>query len=320
MLQVMRAAAVVVNHNGGDDLGTCLVALSRQTVAVGTVLVDCASTDGSRRLAEAPPEGVRGLPLDTNLGFAGGCNAGLQAVDPGAEAVGFFNPDCFPREGFFAACLDALASDPTLGGVAGRLERPGGELLDSCGQVLTPLVLRVRDRGYGQPAAGAFSRATPVLAACGAAMVYRRTALEAAGVAGRVFPDEYFAFWEDLDLGWRVSSLGWLVRYEPAAVAVHRRGATAAPGSGRLVHRRPPQLAACIVANRWATLVRNLHAVDFLLRMPLLLPFEVLLVLAVSLRRPQVIPALIRALPRVRMALAQRRVLRQRRLKELPWR
>ncbi|HQT93022.1 MAG: hypothetical protein B7Z61_11505 [Acidobacteria bacterium 37-71-11] len=308
----MRAGAVVVNFNGGEDLPLCLAALREQTAPVEVVLVDCASGDGTRALAERPPAGVRGLPLAENAGYAGGCAAGLAALDPAVEVIGFFNPDCVPSPGFFAVCLDLLERRPEAGGVAARLVRPGGEVLDSCGQVLTPLLLRVRDRGYNGPAAGRFIEPATVLAACGAAMVYRRAALAAAAVAGEVFPADYFAFWEDLDLGWRVSAAGWPVVYEPRAVATHRRGATAAPGAGRLIFRRPPELAAAVIANRWATLVRNLHPVDFWLRLPVLLPGEVAMLIWVLLRHPRVLGRLRAALPRVRRAAAQRRLIRRR--------
>ena len=74
----MKAGAVVVNFNGGADLPACLAALKAQTVPVDVVLVDCASTDGTRALAEQPRPGVRGLPLPENVGYAGGCAAGLD--------------------------------------------------------------------------------------------------------------------------------------------------------------------------------------------------------------------------------------------------
>jgi GT2 family glycosyltransferase len=313
-----KAGAVVVNFNGGDDLLHCLRTLLAQTVALEIVLIDCASTDASRLVAVHPPAGVIGVPLPANLGFAGGCGAGLGRLGRDVDAVGFFNPDCFPEPDYFARCLELLAARPDAGGVAGRLLRPDGDRLDSCGQVLTRGLLRVRDRGYGEHAAGAYTAPAAVLAACGAAMVYRRKALEQAAVAGEVFPSDYFSFWEDLDLGWRVNNRGWRVLYEPAAVAVHRRAATAAPGSGRLTFRRPPPLAACILANRWATLARNLHPVDFVLRLPLLLGGDAVMLFLVVARRPAVLPALWHALPRVRRAWQQRSELPRRRLAELP--
>ena len=314
----MKAAAIVVNHNGGADLAPCLEALVRQTFPVEVLLVDCASSDGTRALAETPPPGVRAVALPDNRGYAGGCAAGLTALAADVEVIGFFNPDCFAAPDLFARCTALLAAEPRLGGVAPRLVRPDGETLDSCGQLLTPVLLRVRDRGYGEPAAGRFRSPAPVLAACGAGMVYRRAALAAAAVGGAVFPAEFFAFWEDLDLGWRVSSAGWSVRYEPDATAIHRRGATAAPGRGPLTLRRPPRLAACVLVNRWATMLRNLHAVDFALRLPVLLPAEVAMVSVVVALRPRVLPALLRELRRLRQAWRQRRGIARRRLAELP--
>jgi GT2 family glycosyltransferase len=313
----MKAAAVVVNFNGAEDLPRCLAALAAQTTPVSIVVVDCASHDGSRRLAEQPPPGVRGVPLPENVGYAGGCSAGLAAADPDAGAIAFFNPDCFPTPNYLAACLETFERWPEVGGVAGRLVRPDGMRLDSCGQVLTPLLLRVRDRGYGASANERLTAPSRVLAACGAGMVYRRAALEAVRVDGSVFPAEFFAFWEDLDLGWRVSNHGWQVVYEPRAVATHRRAATASPGRGRLIFRRGSERAADIVINRWATLLRNLHPVDFWLRAPVLLPGEVAMLAWLFLRRPRMIPALLARLPRVRMAARQRRKLPRRRLREL---
>lgn len=314
----MTALAIVINHNGGGDLLRCVEALCAQTVPVEVVVVDCASTDGSRDLALSPPAGVVGVALGDNLGYTGGANAGLAAAAPDADPVGFFNPDCFAAPDLFEVCAGTFARRPDVAAVAPRLVRPGGATLDSCGQVLTRGVLRVRDRGFGAPAAGAFPTPAPVLAACGAGMVWRRRVLDEVTVDKGVFPGEYGSFWEDLELGWRANNAGWTVMYEPAATAVHRRGGSAAPGSGRMIFRRPPSVAADIVVNRWATLLRNLHAVDFLLRLPLLLAADAAMVTVVCCRRPRAVPALLRALPRLSRALARRSRLPRRRLGELP--
>jgi hypothetical protein len=107
------------------------------------------------------------------------------------------------------------------------------------------------------------------------------------------------------------------VRYEPSAVAVHRRAATAAPGRGRLMFRRSALMQAHILANRWATFARNLHAVDFLVRLPVLLMADAAMVALVVARRPAVARPLLAALPGVVRAWRQRRALRRRPLREL---
>lgn len=313
----MRAAAIVINHNGGEDLGKCLQALALQTIPVEIILVDNASTDTSRQWVEHPPPGVRVIALEENLGYTGGANKGLVACNSEVEVVGFFNPDCFPRPDFFATCFQAFWEKPNLGGLAPRLLREDLKTLDSCGQVLSSFVLMVKDRGYGQPAAGAFLSPAPVLAACGAGMVFRRRALEQVKRNGEVFPSSFFAFWEDMDLGWRLFNLGGSLYYWPAAVAVHRRAATAAPGRGRLIFRRPPKVAADILLNRWATLLRNLHWTDAWWRLPLLLFWDMAAVFGLLLRKPKAFPFLVRGVWRLRLAWGQRRTLPRRPLREL---
>lgn len=313
----MRAAAIVINHNGGADLARCLAMLTGQTVPVQVVVVDCASHDSSRELLAGPPPGVRVVALEDNRGYTGGANAGLDALGEDADVVGFFNPDCFPQSDFFQVCLELFREHPGVGGIAPRLLRLDGATLDSCGQVLSPWVLMVRDRGYGRPAAGRFLQREAVLAACGAGMVYRRDALERVRVAGEVFPSEFFAFWEDLDLGWRVRACGYQVVYEPRAVALHRRGATAERGRGRLLFRRSPALAAGYLMNRWATLVRNLHWRDAWWRWPLLVVWDLAMVVAVLWHKPAALRYLRAAPNRVRLAWRQRRTLTQKPLAEL---
>ncbi len=217
----MRAGAVVVNFNGGDDLARLP---GRPAGADGAGRGRARGLRLDRRHACRSPSGRRracgGVPLAENVGYAGGCAAGLAALDAGVEVIGFFNPDCAPAAEFFAVCLDVLARAPrrrrrggaprAAGGRGARLLRPGADAAAAA---------RARPRATAAPAAGRFAEPATVLAACGAAMVYRRAALAAAAVAGEVFPADFFAFWEDLDLGWRVSAAGW-----PRRLRAARRG------------------------------------------------------------------------------------------------
>ena len=293
----MTVAAIVVNYNGGEDLRRCLAALAAQTVPLAIVLVDCASTDGSRALAECPPAGVVGVPLPDNRGYTGGANAGLEALAPSVRTVGFFNPDCFPTSGFFAAACGRLA-EPGIGGVAGRLERPGGEQLDSCGQVLTPWLLRVRDRGYSEPAAGAYQEAARVLAACGAGMVYHRDALAEVAVGG-LFPTS-FAFWEDVDLGGGQRGR-WRVVYERRRLGASP-GRDCQPGSGRRCFAaRPLSLQeSSSTAGRPGCNLRRLISG----RACRTVAGRCDGALLVGLRRPAVWSAVVRALPRLHRVAA----------------
>lgn len=316
----MSAGAVVVSYESRQDLEGCLEALLQQRPELRIVVVDNASSDGSADLVrEKFGDSVTLVALSENTGFAAGCNRGLSVLGPEIGAVAFMNPDVQVEAGCLAASAEALASNPELGGVAPRLMRPGGGTVDSVGQVLRRVTLEVRDRGYGEQLGPELREERPVLAACGALAVYRREALTAVSSNGRAWAEELFCFWEDLELGWRMNNQGWRVQALPAAVAVHGRGAGASQGRGPLRWRRPVELEACVITNRWITLLRHLHRLDLVQRAPVLLAWDLMMTKLSVLRRPRLLPRLRRRWPLVVAEWRARDAKPRRRLAELPW-
>lgn len=313
-----RVGAVVVSHDSAADLPACLDALRRATGVAEIVVVDNASRDSSPGIVRsfADPR-IRLLGLDVNTGFAGGCNRGFAALSPACGWVAFVNPDVTVAPDCLS--LATAVDDPAVAGVAPRLMRPDGVTVDSVGQVLDRRTLEVRDRGYGQPLSDAVLEPRQVLAACGALAVYRRSALEAVREDSGPWAEHFFCFWEDLELGWRLTNRGFRVLAAPHAVAVHGRGAGAGPGRGPLRWRRPPQLEACVLSNRWMTLARHLHSADLARRLPVLLAWDLGMIVLSAARRPRLLPHLRRRLPLVYRELGRREHLPRKRLSELPW-
>jgi hypothetical protein len=312
--------AVVVSYNSSLDLPACLAALAVADRLGRVVVVDNASTDGSREVVAAfNDRRFELIALPVNTGFAGGCNRGLAALGDGPEAVAFLNPDVRVSPDCLSLAAAALAVGDPLAGVAPRLMRGDGVTVDSIGQVLAPLTLEVRDRGYGETVSPELLRRRPVLAACGALAVYRRPALAAVAAPTGPWAEPFFCFWEDLELGWRLTNAGYRVDALPEAVAVHRRGAGAAAGRGPLRWRRPVELEACVVTNRWMTLIRHLGALDLGLRLPLLLAWDAALTTLGVVRRPALAAALARRWPLVVDEWRARRGRPRRRLDDLPW-
>ncbi len=64
---------------------------------------------------------------------------------------------------------------------------------------------------------GQYDRREEVFAGCGAALLLRRATLEDVGV----FDDDFFMYYEDMDLSWRMRRRGWKVLYVPDAVVRH---------------------------------------------------------------------------------------------------
>jgi GT2 family glycosyltransferase len=78
------------------------------------------------------------------------------------------------------------------------------------------------DRAYQELDRGQYERPEEVFAFCGGSVCFRTEVLGQAGV----FDDDFFLYYEDTDLSWRLRALGWRIRYQPAAVARHIHSAS----------------------------------------------------------------------------------------------
>jgi GT2 family glycosyltransferase len=283
------------------------------------VVVDNDSQDQSREIVRGFDDSrFRLVVEEVNSGFAGGCNRGFREIGGDLEYLVFLNPDVVLSADCLQRAADSLAEDPGLAGVAPLLMRSDGKTVDTVGQVLSPWTLEVSDRGYGGPLTPELQQPSGVLAACGALAVFRRQALASVADTHGPWAQHYFCFWEDLELGWRLVNSGWRIQSCPTAVATHRRGAGAASGRGPLRWRRPPELEACILSNRWMTLIRHLHPLDLALRLPVLLLWDPGLLAVGAARRPSLLGHLRRRWSMVKDEWRNRSRDHRRRLHELP--
>jgi GT2 family glycosyltransferase len=78
------------------------------------------------------------------------------------------------------------------------------------------------DRAYQELDRGQYQRPEEVFAFCGGAVCLRTEALRQAGI----FDEDFFLYYEDTDLSWRLRALGWSIRYEPSAVVRHIHSAS----------------------------------------------------------------------------------------------
>jgi N-acetylglucosaminyl-diphospho-decaprenol L-rhamnosyltransferase len=213
---------VVVNHNGRRYLDDCLAALLDQRLDGGfeVILVDNGSADGSAAYVRGRWPKVRVVEAGANRGFAGGNNLGIEQAN-GHHLV-LINNDTRARAGWLAALVAAAESDPRAGAVTPKLvymDRPhviqnAGSLLLSDGSGA--------DRGAGEEDRGQLDQPEEVFGLCGCGALLRREMLADVGT----FDEDFFAYYEDTDLSWRMRLRGWRVLYEPAAVVEHVHSGT----------------------------------------------------------------------------------------------
>ena len=300
-------AVLIVHYDAYAALRRCLESLEACGSARRCCLVRDHSDDAEARaaLVEDFPS-VRFLAGE-NRGFAGGANALL--AHPEAEAAAFsllLNPDVTLREGFIEALVDAMIDDPMTALAAGKLLRSDGRTLDSAGIELPPN-RRPRDRGSETLDDGRFDRAERVFGATGAAVLIRRAALADLAIDGEIFDEDFFVYHEDTDLSWRANSLGWSVRYVPAAVATHARGWQKADR-----FEVPAWVRRHSFKNHYLQLIKNESFAGFAAHFPAILAWEVLRLGFVLLRDREMLPAYRSALRLVPRMWRKRRTLQRR--------
>ena len=217
---------VVVPVYGNFSLTrSCLEHLGQQDVAHRVIVVDDHSPDDTveRMRAEFPQ--ITLVALQSNLGFAGACNAGIAAGD-GAIVV-LFNNDVTASPGLLRLLTAPFETDAALGSACPLLLKPDGRI-DAYG-ITADVTMAGFVRGAGAPLdqLERVAAATRLLGPYGAVAAYRRRALEAVGT----LDEGIHMYGEELDLALRLSANGWATTAVPDARGVHLGGATSGRGS-----------------------------------------------------------------------------------------
>jgi len=221
-----RVSVIIPTWNGLRYLRPCLEALARQSYEDFEVwVVDNASQDGTAEIVREEFPWVHMLALEENLGYAGGCNAGL--ANARGEIIVFFNNDIEADPGWLAALVRGLDRHPEAGSAASRIMLwDRRDTLHSAGDLYR------RDgtadsRGVWQRYGPPYDREAYVFGGCGGALAYRAAVLRQIGP----FERRFFMYCEDVDLNWRAQRAGWKCIYVPDAVVYHHLSAT---GGGSL--------------------------------------------------------------------------------------
>ena len=216
----MRLAMIIPTYNGLPHLRTCLPSVMAAARCddpdTEVIVVDDASTDGTVRwLKEAYPH-VRIVARAENGGFAKAANDGLRAAR--ADWVALVNNDVVLDPDWVRSAL-SREIPPDVGSLATRIlwqDRretiaSAGDEYATCGVAIPWL--------KGCPVS-ADDRRAECFSACAAAAFYRTAALAKCGL----FRESLGAYYEDVDLGFRLNLAGWRCLYVPESTSWHAGG------------------------------------------------------------------------------------------------
>lgn len=219
---------VIVNYNSGEALRKCLESIfcKHQGISLNVIVVDNHSWDGSKDGIEVQFPDVMIIRNDKNLGFAKGCNQGLEFAR--GDYVLFLNPDTLIKNDTLARCVEFMDLSSDVGVLGCKLLNLDGSLQPSCSNF--PFIHRLfldhmlKNRIFPNAIRQksllkywAHDEIRKVDWVLGAFMLVRRGLMETL----KGFDEGFFLYGEDMELCYRIRKTGLDVVFFSNAEIIH---------------------------------------------------------------------------------------------------
>jgi GT2 family glycosyltransferase len=233
---MLDTSVIIANWNGKKYLKDCFDSLLAQTYKdFRIVFVDNGSIDDSTDFVREKYPGTEIIQLEKNTGFSKGYNIGIEKAlqDKNIKHIIVLNNDTKLDEKYIEKMIGCAKMHPDAASIQPKvLNFFEPERID-CAGILLSVDGVATNRGYGEKDGEKFNQESEIFGATGAASLFLRKALEKTKLSqGEYFDDSLFAFYEDVDLAWRLRLVGFKSFYCPEAVARHVHSATAGKISG----------------------------------------------------------------------------------------
>ena len=259
---------VVVNWNARHLLEDCINSILNQSYNnLEITVVDNASSDKSVEFLEKKYSEISIKKNSKNYGFPKACNVGINCSS--GKYILFLNPDVRLESEAIYELVKVAEKDKEIGICASKmllLNNP--KIINSTGLFLC------RDGttsqfGDGEEDDARYDKILEVFAVPGAAMFCRKKMIEEVGN----FDEDFFLYYEDLDLSWRARLYGWKCVFVPTSRVYHLRNSTIKKYPeihriARYYHQR----------NRVLFLLKNLSFSSILQNLPSILKYDLLMV------------------------------------------
>lgn len=208
-------SVIIVNFNGLDFLKRCLPALQKQTFPQDkfeVIVVDNASNDGTINYLKKSYPNVIVIENQNNEGFAKPNNQAANVAK--GKFLALLNNDMVVKENWIE---ELLATQMRTGTecVAGTILKCDGSIDYSEG--------KIDCYGYSYHFHDKVVEEKEIFYACGGALLINRDIYLAVGG----LDEDFYLYYEDVDLCWRLWLLGYHVVVSPNAQCIHKNNGTA---------------------------------------------------------------------------------------------
>ncbi len=228
----MKLSIIIVSWNVKDDLLRCMASLTDNppSVPFEPIIIDNMSTDGTAEaVKDAHPE-VTLVANTDNRGFAAANNQGIDLSS--GQYILFLNPDTIIHPGSLDILIEFLDNNPDVGACGPKLLGDDGIPQGSVrtfptyrGVLYSHTVFRLlglfRSESHKWMMKDfSHEKLADVDQVMGAAMLVRRSVIELVGG----MDTDFFMYYEEVDLCYRIKQAGWRIVFIPDAVITHLGG------------------------------------------------------------------------------------------------
>lgn len=216
--------AVIPTYTRQDLLFRAIDSLLHQSIGrrnIQIIVVDNASPTNIRQnVLRRYGWKVEAIRLDKNYFFCGAINRGASLA--AGRYLAIVNDDCWVEPTWAEAAAELFDGSPDVGAIASLVMKDGeSNTIDSAGDHLE-VSGRATNLRWRQPLSSVNLAVSEVFSAAGSCAVYRRDIFETVGG----LDEDFIAYFDDVDLGFRIRLLGYSVVLEPRCRAHHLGGAT----------------------------------------------------------------------------------------------
>lgn len=245
-----KVTVIIPTVNKKELLKSCLRSLKLQTFKdFEVIVIDNGSTDGTVSMLQQDFSEVKIIKNSSNRGFVA-VNQGIKQAN--SEFVALLNNDAVAKEDWLEEFVKGLERNPKAGFAASKILKFDKVTIDSVGDGFNLNIMGGYALGSGEQDKEEFNQERYCFSASGGAAIYRKETFKKVGL----FDERFFAYFEDIDFGFRANYLGFKCIYLPKAIVYHLGGQTSVHNS--LYHLRLTD------RNKIITVIKNLPLKYFL--------------------------------------------------------
>ncbi|MDY8049376.1 glycosyltransferase family 2 protein [Paenibacillus polymyxa] len=220
----MRVSIVIPNYNGAKFLPGCINSLKKQLYTdYELILVDNNSEDNSVTVARELFDEIRIVSMEGNTGFSRAVNAGIREAK--GEFVVLLNNDTVAKENWLGCLVNCMEENSTAFSCSSKMIMFNDrDKIDDSGDAYTIFGWAYQE-GNGQSIKH-FNKNVEVFSSCAGAAIYRRELFDRIGL----FDEAFFAYLEDVDIGYRAQLMGYKNIFCATAEIYHIGSATTGGG------------------------------------------------------------------------------------------